>query len=100
MHGLHLPGEEVWGLNIEAGGAICDRCGSQTAGRTLRMSPGGWRLMRGLQETPLDQLAGVTDEPRRLTGMRRALREYLSFRAEKDLKAQGMFEWIPTTAPA
>ncbi|MDB5096796.1 MAG: recO [Cyanobacteria bacterium RYN_339] len=93
-------GDEAYALNIEAGGVICDRCGPTTAGRQIRMSAGGWRLLRQLQETPLDALAGVTDEPRRLAGMRRALREYLGFRAEKDLKAQGMFEWIPTTAPA
>lgn len=88
-------GDEVHALNIDLGGAICSDCGGLVAGRMRRMSPGGWRLMRRLQDTPLDALAGVTDEPRRLAGMRHALREYLSFRAEKELKAQGMFEWIP-----
>jgi DNA repair protein RecO (recombination protein O) len=93
-------GADVYALNIEAGGAICRHCGASVPGRMRRMSQGGWLLMRLLQETPLDGLAGVTAEPNRVAGLRRALREYLSFRAEKDLKAQGMFEWIPTTAPA
>lgn len=93
-------GAEVYALAIEAGGAICTACGAATPGPMRRMSQGGWLLLRLLQETPLDGLAGVTAEPNRVAGMRRALREYLSFRAEKDLKAQGMFEWLPTTAPA
>jgi DNA repair protein RecO (recombination protein O) len=88
-------GQEVYGLNIEAGGAICTDCQGALPGRVRRMSAGGWQLLRKLQLTPLDGLAGVTDEPRRLAGMRHALREYLSFRAERELKAQSMFEWIP-----
>ena len=58
------------------------------------MSAGGWQLLARLLETPLDQLAGVEDDPQRLAGMRRALREYLGFRAERELKAQGMFDWV------
>jgi DNA repair protein RecO (recombination protein O) len=95
-----VTGDEVFGLDIVAGGAICTDCSGTPVGRVRRMSAGGWKLLHKLQVTPLDQLAGVTDEPRRLAGMRHALREYLSFRAERELKAQSMFEWLPPAVSA
>lgn len=89
-------GSEVHGLDTQGGGAICTNCEGADPGRVRRMSQGGWQLLRVLQELPFEQLADITAEPRRLAGMRRALNEYMSLRAEKELKAQGMFEWIAT----
>ena len=89
-------GHDVWALHIEAGGAVCARCAGRVPGQARRMSPAGWQLLRDLIDTPLPELATRTEDPARLAGMRRALRAYMAFRAEKDLVAQTLFDWAAT----
>jgi DNA repair protein RecO (recombination protein O) len=86
---------DVYGLNIDAGGAICTHCEGLGAGRVRRLSAGAYQILRALQDTPLDECGGITGTQALLANCRHALREYLSFRAERELKAQTMFDWVP-----
>lgn len=93
--------KDVHGLNIEGGGTICTHCVGQTAGRTYRLSPGAWQLLQRLQETPLEECVRFKGTGALLASCRHALKDYLSYRAERELKAQKMFEWesmVPTPA--
>jgi DNA repair protein RecO (recombination protein O) len=85
--------KQVLGLNIEMGGVICVHCEGMNAGRLYRLSPGAWVLLQKLQEAPLEVCAHVTGTEPLLAGCRQALRAYLSHRAERELKAQTMFDW-------
>jgi DNA repair protein RecO (recombination protein O) len=88
-----VEAKDVHGLNIEGGGTICTHCAGQTAGRTYRLSPGAWQLLQRLQETPLEACTRFKGTGTLLATCRHALKDYLSFRAERELKAQKMFEW-------
>ncbi|MFP5501600.1 MAG: DNA repair protein RecO [Candidatus Sericytochromatia bacterium] len=89
---LSAPGD-VHGLHVEAGGAICSHCEGLTGGRVRRLRPDTWQMLQALQETPLVAVNQLpVDDPTR-AGCRMALKEYMSFRAERELKAQGMFDW-------
>jgi DNA repair protein RecO (recombination protein O) len=85
--------KQVRGLNIEAGGTVCWHCEGMMPGRVYRLSPGAWQLLVKLQETPLDECGRFSGAGTILASCRQALKDYMSFRAEKELKAQGMFEW-------
>ncbi len=86
---------DVAGLHIEGGSAICVHCEGLVSGRVRKLSGGAWALMNKLQETPLSEARQVDAQPGVLGNCRHALKEYLSFRAERELKAQGMFDWQP-----
>lgn len=88
-----LEAAEVYGLNVEGGGAVCVHCEGLLSGRVRRLSPGAWQLMTRLQVTPLDACAQLHGEARLLANCRHVLKDYLSLRAERELKAQGMFDW-------
>lgn len=92
-------GTDVYGLNIEAGGVTCLHCESLMAGRVRKLTPEAWQILRVLQETTLTECAAFAGDTTVLAGIRHALKEYLSFRAEKELKAQGMFDWQGMAAP-
>lgn len=85
--------KQVRGLNIEAGGTVCWNCEGMMPGRVYRLSPGAWQLLVTLQNTPLEACGRISGAGALLVSCRQALKDYLSFRAEKELKAQGMFEW-------
>jgi DNA repair protein RecO (recombination protein O) len=85
--------KDVQGLNIEGGGTICVNCAGQTAGRLYPLSPGAWQLLQRLQETPLEECLRFKGTGTLLASCRHALKDYLSYRAERELKAQKMFEW-------
>ncbi|HEY9723927.1 MAG TPA: DNA repair protein RecO [Oscillatoriaceae cyanobacterium] len=88
-----LEAEDVHGLNVEGGGAVCVHCEGLMSGRVRRLSAGAWQMLTRLQETPLAECATLTGEPRLLANCRHVLKDYLSLRAERELKAQGMFDW-------
>lgn len=91
--------KDVLGLNVEGGGVVCVDCRGLSAGRTFKLSAGAWQLLVVLQRTPLAQCRELEGMGVLLTTCRQALKAYLSFRAERELKAQGMFEWqgiVPT----
>ena len=92
-------GEEVYGLNIEAGGAVCSHCVGLMSGEVRRLTPGGWRLLRHLQDTPLADCRGIRAPAPMLSNTRHVLKAYMGFRAERELKAQGMFDWLPAETP-
>ena len=86
---------DVAGLHIEGGQAICVHCEGLVSGRVRRLSGAAWSLLCQLQETPLTE-ARTREAPAGVLGnCRHALREYLTFRAERELKAQQMFDWQP-----
>jgi DNA repair protein RecO (recombination protein O) len=81
------------GLAMEAGGAVCVGCEGQLASRPRRLTGAAWQLLVGLRS--LDLEAGQPPEvPADLAAQARsALKAYTSFHAERDLKAQRMFDW-------
>lgn len=83
----------VAGLHIEGGGAMCDHCAGLHAGRLRRLGPGAWSLLSALQDAPLAASAGSEIPQRLVSHCRHALKDYLSHRAERELRAQGMFDW-------
>ena len=91
---------QVLGLNIEGGGAICVHCEGLSPGRLYRLSPGAYQLLMKLQETPLEACRRYNGSAQLLSSCRQALKAYLSFRAERELKAQSMFDWQGVAAPA
>lgn len=86
---------DVAGLHIEGGQAICVHCEGLVSGRVRRLSGAAWSLLTRLQETPLAEARGLDAQPGVLGNCRHALKEYLSYRAERELKAQHMFDWQP-----
>ena len=86
---------DVAGLHIEGGAAICVHCEGLTSGRVRRLSGEAWALLVKLQDTPLAEARGLATTPAVLGNCRSVLKEYLAFRAERELKAQRMFDWQP-----
>jgi len=87
---------DVAGLHIEGGQVICVQCDGTVSGRVRRLSGPAWQLLGTLQERPLAEVAvlGQVDEGI-LGNVRLALRDYVGWRAERDLKAQRMFDYAP-----
>lgn len=90
---------DVAGLHIEGGSAICVHCEGLVSGRVRRLSGAAWSLLLTLQETPLGEAKALEAPAGVLGNCRHALREYLAYRAERELKAQGMFDWQPAPRP-
>jgi DNA repair protein RecO (recombination protein O) len=88
-----IESENVWGLNIQAGGILCENCVGLAPGRVHALSAGAWHFLVQAQDIPLSNVSTLPGTPALLAACRKALREYSSFRAERELKAQGMFEW-------
>ena len=89
---------DVAGLHIEGGSAVCVHCEGLVSGRVRRLSGAAWSLLVKLQDLALEEVAETPElvpPPGVLANCRHALKEYLSFRAERELKAQGMFDWQP-----
>lgn len=86
-------GEQVWGLNIQGGGVVCTRCEGLSAGRVYRLNAGAWQMLVKLQRTPLAECRRISAAPRVMSACRHALKDYLTYRAERELKAQRMFDW-------
>lgn len=90
---------DVAGLHIEGGSAVCAHCEGLVSGRVRRLSGAAWSLLTRLQETPLAETRAIEAPAGVLANCRHVLKEYLSYRAERELKAQGMFDWQPTPRP-
>lgn len=88
--------EDAAGLHVEQGGAVCVHCEGLTSGRVRRLTGLAWQLLRAMQQAPYDAIAALAAPAPVVANGRHALREYLAFRAERELKAQGMFDWQPT----
>lgn len=87
---------DVAGLHIEGGSCICVHCEGLVSGRMRRLSGAAWTLLTTLQEKSLAEARALPAPPDGVLGnCRHALREYLAYRAERELKAQGMFDWQP-----
>ena len=86
-----LTAETVAGLAIEGGGAVCSRC--EAPGPVLRLSPGAWQMLSRLQKTPLAECRRLSGAGRLMSACRHAMKAYMSFRAERELRAQRMFDW-------
>lgn len=84
---------DVAGLHVEGGQAVCVDCEGLVGGRVRRLSGEAWALLVKLQDAPLAAARGVDAPPGVLATCRHALKEYLAHRAERELKAQGMFDW-------
>lgn len=88
---------DAHGLHIKGGGVICSHCQGLVSGRVHRFAPGAWQLLDGLQALALAHWREVVTTPEAVANCLQILAEYLAFRAEKELKAQRMFDWQPPT---
>jgi DNA repair protein RecO (recombination protein O) len=85
------------GLDLEGGGVVCTGCEGLMPTRPRPLSGAAWRLLQQLRA--LDLAAGEPPvAPADLAAQARgALKAYSSLHAERELKAQRMFDW--TGAP-
>lgn len=86
---------EAGGLHIEDGGALCAGCIEATPGRVRRLTGAAWGLLVTLQDQPLAACVSLKAPAGVVASARIALRAYVGFRAERELKAQSMFDWQP-----
>lgn len=85
--------DEVYGLHGEGGGAICVHCQGLVGGRVRRLRPLTWQVLAALQDLPLQAVSQLPVDETTRAGCRMAMKEYMGYRAERELKAQGMFDW-------
>ncbi|MEB3195982.1 MAG: DNA repair protein RecO [Candidatus Sericytochromatia bacterium] len=88
-------GEALGGLAVEEGGVACLDCRDGTRPLSL----GAWRLLQALQETPLAASPALRATDDLVIQVRHALKAYTAVRAERDLRAQRMFDWRGQQAP-
>lgn len=81
------------GLDLTAGGAVCTACEGEAPARPRRLTGAAWQLLCRLQGSPLEACLEGVVAPDLAAQARSALKAYTSVHAERELKAQRMFDW-------
>lgn len=92
--GQPLPtrGTAPLGLDPERGGALCARCFQASADRrwVMPLSPAALGLLRACQRLPFARLRALRVSPALLAEVERAMRHYLTYHLEQDIRT-GVF---------
>ncbi|MGD2146495.1 MAG: DNA repair protein RecO [Anaerolineae bacterium] len=88
--------QQPFGISFENGGALCSKCyeQSQRDRHVLRLSPAALRFLQQCQRTTYAELAssGVSRGLHEET--ERAMRHYISYHLEQDVKAGAFLRWL------
>lgn len=91
--------EAFAGLDLEAGGAVCLACEGLSRTRPRPLTGAAWRLLVALQALPLPACRELPVPQDLAAQARNALKAYTGRQAERELRAQRMFDWGSAPPP-